>query len=505
MRLFGLETEYGLFVEGKEVTDLVQEAMQVVRAYPGKWCGGWDYRLEDPRRDARGFRVSHLATNPEDDRIEAGSPRMTSDIEVRSDRVLVNGARFYNDHGHPEYATPECSNLYDLIAHDKAGERIVFECARARARALNADPRTIRVYKNNTDFHGMSYGCHEDYLVRREVPFDSLVAAMTPFLVTRQIFAGAGKVGGETSAGKGAIFQLSQRAEFFSCEVSVDTLDRRPIVNSREEPHADPERYRRFHVILGDANMSEYAAALKVGTTCAVLSLVESGWSPLVALKRPVASLHHISRDPSRKWEVEVVETRGGREAGMMTAVDLQRIYLREARACLEGTDEAMLWVLDAWQSVLDGLESDPWSLGDRIDWVAKEKMLQEYIDSEGIRWDDPILQGLDLEYHNLDPDDGLYHALEQSGAMRRVVTDDDIVAAQTAPPSDTRAFLRGLCVEKFHDTIQRVSWGKMVVRTGDTQQTVDMSRLVDGNVAPINEKARRSETIEEFLRVVRT
>ncbi len=509
-RLFGLETEYGLYVEGKEVGDLVHEAAQVVRSYPDKWAGPWDYRHEDPRRDARGFRVDRLATNPEDDKIDAHAPRRSTDAETRSDRVLANGARLYNDHGHPEYSTPECSNLFDLVAHDKAGERVVLACARARVgRASQPDTTdesgrdarpTISIYKNNTDHHGMSYGTHENYLVRREVPFEKLIEGLTPFFVTRQIFAGAGKVGGETGAAKGAVFQLSQRAEFFTTEVGVDTLDRRPIINSREEPHANARKWRRLHVIVGDANMSEYATALKVGTTSLVLSLLEQGWQPLITLKHPVQALHHISKDPSRKWEVEVEsDRRSGIPARHLNAIDLQRLYLSESRAAFAGESDSVDWVLTEWQSVLDGLDADPWSLDDRVDWVAKEKLLQQYLDSEGIRWDDPILQSLDLEYHNVDPEVGLYYGLEQAGARRRIVTDDDIARAMTQPPSDTRAFVRGLCVARFRDTIQSVTWSRIIAKDGDKRVTIDLSNVIGARVEEINRRASAAKSVSDL------
>jgi len=269
-RLFGIETEYGIWTSGRDTADLMEEARAVVRAYTGASAGPWDYRPEDPRRDMRGFKVDHLNSNPTDAQYDRpGGPTMSM-AEQRNDRVLVNGARLYNDHGHPEYATPECRRLRDLVAHDKAGERIVLAAAQAlsatrrpasRGRPGEDEERPfngeVSIYKNNTDFHGMSYGCHEGYLVPREVPFEALFRGVLPFFVTRQIFAGAGKVGVETSGpfAEQCQFQLSQRADFFTEEASVDTLHRRPIVNTRDEPHADPRKYRRFHVIVGDANM----------------------------------------------------------------------------------------------------------------------------------------------------------------------------------------------------------------------------------------------------------
>src|SRR5207244_2272603 len=221
----------------------------------------WDYGLEDPQRDARGFRAAELLQDADESAYyEIDKNRTLSFEEIKSDLVLSNGARFYNDHAHPEYSTPECTTLREIVAQDKAGERILAECARRRNKQL-LPHRQARLYKNNTDFVGHSYGCHDNFIMRRDVPWERIVQDVVPFLVTRQIFAGAGKMGieGEGTAGQPGVFQISQRADFFSVLVSIDTMNRRPIVNTRDEPHADANRYRRFHVIIGDSNMSEIA------------------------------------------------------------------------------------------------------------------------------------------------------------------------------------------------------------------------------------------------------
>src|SRR6188508_1443066 len=258
-RVFGLETEYGITLSGAETVDVVAESIELVRAYTEQGAlMKWDYALEDPHRDARGFRAAKLLQDTDESAyFEIDKNRPLSFEEIKSDLVLANGARFYNDHAHPEYATPECTTLRQLVAHDKAGERILAECARRRNENL-PEGQELRLYKNNTDFIGHSYGCHDNYLIPRELPWDRLVRGMLPFLVTRQIFAGAGKLGleAESAAGQPGIYQISQRADFFSVLVSIDTMNRRPLINTRDEPHADINRYRRFHVIIGDANMS---------------------------------------------------------------------------------------------------------------------------------------------------------------------------------------------------------------------------------------------------------
>src|SRR5215213_2240287 len=304
-RVFGLETEYGITLSGAESVDVVAESIELVRRYTEHGAlMKWDYELEDPHLDARGFRARKLLQDTDESAYyEIDKNRPLSFEEIKSDLVLSNGARFYNDHAHPEYSTPECTTLQEIVAQDKAGERILSECARRRNARL-AEGLQTRLYKNNTDFIGHSYGCHDNYLMRRDLPWDRLVSDVVPFLVTRQIFAGAGKMGveGEDSAGQMGVFQIAQRSDFFSVLCSIDTMNRRPLVNTRDEPHADAQKYRRFHVIIGDANMSHWATALKIGTTALVLDLIEQGKAPQLELANPIDATKAISRDQSYSW-----------------------------------------------------------------------------------------------------------------------------------------------------------------------------------------------------------
>src|SRR3954465_15288867 len=260
-RVFGLETEYGITLSGAETVDVVAESIELVRRYTDHGAlMKWDYDLEDPHLDARGFRARELLQDTDESAYyEIDKRRPLSFEEIKSDLVLSNGARFYNDHAHPEYSTPECTTLRQLVAQDKAGERILMECAHRRSEKL-PDRQTVQLYKNNTDFCGHSYGCHENYLMRRDVPWERIVSGVIPFFVTRQIFAGAGKLGleAESASGEPGVYQISQRADFFRVIQSVDTMNKRPLVNTRDEPHADPAKYRRLHVIIGDSNMSEW-------------------------------------------------------------------------------------------------------------------------------------------------------------------------------------------------------------------------------------------------------
>ena len=480
-RLLGLETEYGLYIEGVSVGELTAEARKLVQTISTQAV--WDYRGESPLQDLRGFRASRLTTNPQDEEIErrsAGAPEPRSPREDHVDRLLKNGARFYHDHGHPEYSTPECRSLWDLLAHDRAGERIVWAAA---CRYREETGRSVTVYKNNSDYHGMSYGCHENYLVRRDLPFERLMAGLLPFLVTRILYAGAGKVGCETCSGSdpdrdGKIYQLSQRAEFFDELASVDTLHRRPLVNTRDEPHADPRRWRRLHVICGDALLSEYAAALKVGTTALVLGVLEHGYGPPLELKDPIATIKSLARNTEGGWRVE---TRGGKT---IPAVDVQRAYLLAAEELFGGRDLETNWVLREWARTLDDLEANPERLSDRLDWAAKRALLSSFLESEGLEWETApldLLQSLELEYHSLDPHRGLFWALQTEGAMKRILKEKEIERARQIPPRDTRAFLRGLCLQRFE--VSAASWGRISLTQERRTIEVDLMSCVDGAI----------------------
>jgi len=448
--LFGIETEYGIAVEDAGASELVAASREVVKAYAGRYAGPWNYRAEDPRNDMRGFHVDKLAQDPTDAQFDKPSDKVASPTEERSDRVLPNGARLYNDHGHPEYSTPECTSLRSLVAHDKAGERIVLDCARAYSEAIG---KSVEIFKNNSDFHGASYGTHESYSMHRNVPWEGVVQNLAPFMATRILYAGAGKVGTEERGAPPVRYQISQRADFFSVLQSVDTLHNRPLVNTRDEAHGDPRHFRRLHVIAGDANLSEYATALRVGATNLVVALIESGWTTPVELRDPVRAIKLLSRDETYKWMVEADD------GDPISAIDVQRVYWRAACELeLSGSE----WVLDEWSDTLEALAQDPLQLGDRLDWVAKKLLLDEFAEAEGLDYKKDIetMQSLDLAYHNVDPEAGLYYGLVENGAMRTLVSEDEIEAARHTPPADTRAALRGLLVEKYGPKITAISWG---------------------------------------------
>jgi len=497
-RVFGIETEYGITVDGQESVDVVHESIEIVRRYTDHGAlMKWDYNLEDPHQDARGFRAPELLQDTDESAYyEIDKRRALSFEEIKSDLVLSNGARFYNDHAHPEYSTPECTTLRELVAQDKAGERILGECARRRNKQLAGEQKEVRLYKNNTDFVGHSYGCHDNYLMRRSVPWDRIVRDVVPFLVTRQIFCGAGKMGieGEGAAGQPGVFQISQRADFFQVLCSIDTMNRRPLVNTRDEPHADAQRFRRFHVIIGDANMSEWATAMKVGTTALVLDLIEQNKAPQIDLANPIEATKSISRDQTFDW---IVELRDGRK---ISAIDIQRLYLAAAKEHCARNEETN-WVLNEWQTVLNDLQTDVMRCEDRLDWVAKKFLLTTFRDEEKLEWSDPWLQSIDLEYHNISLEHGLYYELVRSGRMRRFISEQEIKDAIFQPPRTTRAFFRGRSVARFNERITAIQWDEIVFQNGGDTKTVDLTQVFnDAYLDKINALIRDAESFEKFV-----
>ncbi|HVF72418.1 MAG TPA: depupylase/deamidase Dop [Chthoniobacterales bacterium] len=493
-RVFGIETEYGITVQGAATLDVVAESIELVRSYTEHGAHmKWDYALEDPHRDARGFRAPSLLQDTDESAYyEIDRKRPLSFEEIKSDLVLSNGARFYNDHAHPEYSTPECTTARQLVAHEKAGERILAECARRRTTQLPAGQK-VRLFKNNTDFAGHSYGCHDNYLIRRDLPWAELVSGVLPFLITRQIFAGAGKLGIEAESGnaEAGLFQISQRADFFATTVSIDTMNKRPLINTRDEPHADASRYRRFHVIIGDSNMSEWATALKIGTTALVLELIERGKAPALEIAQPVNATKSISRDVDHSW---IIELSDGRK---ISAIDVQRIYLEAAVREKHDVPEAG-WVLREWETVLNDLERDVASTADRVDWAAKKFLLESFREQEKLAWSDPWLQAIDLEYHNIDPEEGLFYDLVRQGSMRSVVSEEEIKNAIFTPPETTRAWFRGRCVARFNHAISSVQWDE--IRFSDGPRTKLVRLPEPGGDSDLNELVNSDSDFDEFF-----
>jgi Pup amidohydrolase len=469
--LLGMETEYGIIREDLENSDPVEESMKLLQACERKsvFCK-WAYSQENSHLDMRGFRVRSLAQDEEEDAFCAEDrKRSYSYLDMKCDRVLTNGARFYNDHTHPEYSTPECRSVLSLVAHDVAGERIVAECVAIRNRELGSN--ALQVFKNNTDYSGHSYGTHDNYLIPRETPFDDLVSGLASFLTTRQLYAGAGKVGSENSeVAKFQGLQLAQRSDFIETLLSIETMTKRPLINTRDEPHAVSNKYRRLHLILGDANMSAYATALKVGTTSLVLNLVanEHKLSEL-ELADPVADVLKISLDRNVKLK--------RKSGGTITALEIQEGYLEAVEKTFAGKDKEWDWVIKEWKRTLNDLRHSPEKLSDRIDWAIKEKLFTEFMESEGIGWEDPWLKSLDLEYHNLDPDRGLYRGLQEEGAVHSLLSENEIVCAVELPPEGTRAQIRGQMVAQEAENIKSIHWTGVELANGEV---LDLTGVID-------------------------
>ena len=361
----------------------------------------------------------------------------------RSSNVFLrNGARLYLDVGsHPEYATPECDDVVELVTHDKAGERVL------EGLLLDAEQRLhdegiageIYLFKNNTDSAGNSYGCHENYLVSRAGEFSRLADVLIPFLVTRQVIVGAGKV---TQTPRGTSYAVSQRAEHIWEGVSSATTRSRPIINTRDEPHADAERYRRLHVIVGDSNMSEYATFLKLGACSLILRMLEDPTVILrdLTLETPIRAIREISHDPTCRRKVRLAN---GREA---SALDIQNEYLGRAVRYAETHEMSPQekQALGMWEHVMAGLERDPLSLDREVDWVMKHNLIERYRERHGVELSDPRVALLDLQYHDIDRTRGVFYKLQNAGLVERIVSDHDIADAMEIPPQTTRARLRG-------------------------------------------------------------
>src|SRR5215211_6373561 len=489
----GTEVEYGISVQGQPHANPMVACSQVVNAYASATIKArrarWDFEEESPLRDARGFDLSRQLADPS---------QLTDEDLGLANVILTNGARLYVDHAHPEYSTPEVTTPLDVVLWDKAGEQIMLDAARMAGQTPGATP--INLYKNNTDNKGASYGAHENYLMPRSTPFSDIVRHLTPFFVSRQVVCGSGRVGiGQDGRDHG--FQLSQRADYFEVEVGLETTLKRPIINTRDEPHADPEKYRRLHVIVGDANLCEVATLLKLGTTSLVLKLIEVGDVPDLTLATPVPSLHDVSRDLTCTALVRLADGR------RLTAIQMQWEYLERARKYVEQEDttEDNLEVLERWEAVLTGLEDDPMQLSRELDWVAKYRLLDGYRERDGLDWSDAKLRLIDLQYHDVRRDKGLYHRLVSTGQVERLVSDEDVERAIMEPPDDTRAYFRGRCISRYPDAIAAASWDSIIFDTGaEALQRVPMREPLRGtreHVDRLFAEAADAAALVEMLR----
>ncbi len=484
-----METEYGIIVRGGGEPNPIAASSALINAYVASLARRieWDFQDESPARDARGF---------------VREPTMAPEIETHLvNAVLTNGARYYVDHAHPEFSGPECSTAWEAVLYDKAGEAILARSVEAAARLLPPGQQ-ISVYKNNSDGKGNSYGSHENYLMDRTVPFSRVVQFAIPHFVTRQIFTGAGKVGAEAPGADHVEFQITQRADFFEEEVGLETTLKRPIVNTRDEPHCDAQKYRRLHVILGDANLSELADFLKVGTTALVLAMIEDDWFARhgreYALVAPVRAMRQVSYDLSLAQPLALANGR------RMTALEVQWEHLDLARKYAEdvglasvGGDEVGHDILRKWEEVLSGLEAGPMGLANRLDWVAKYRMVSGYRERHGLGWRDPKLLAMDLQYHDVRPERSLY----ARAGMERLLAPAAVERAMTEPPTTTRAYFRGRCLQRWPQAIAAANWDSLVFDLGhDPLRRVPMMEPLRGTAAHVDELLERCNTPAELL-----
>jgi proteasome accessory factor A len=425
-RIFGIETEYGLLIKEDDFKyGPIDVAVRIKNHIFDQKQGVLDlhYRANDEPPGNGGF--------------------------------LANGGRIYLDMGHLEYASPECSNLVDLITFDRAGDEIV---QKALEELGWADQ--VAFIKNNVDLEtNATFGCHENYLVSRAFQFDNRenLRLLAAFLVTRQIYAGTGRTGAcnpqpfrdwddvhqARQDEEEVNFQISQRADHIPNEFYRWVQYNRAIVNTRDEPLSDPSKYRRIHLLVGDSNMSEYACALKMGTTSLMMELIELGKAdPAWILSDSVNAMRDISRDPEFKWEVAL------RDGNKTTALELQWEMMQAGKKYLAGSSSDTDWVLEAWESVLTDMPKGPEALIGRVDWASKYWMLTEFMKSENVGWQDPWIKSLDLEFHNLNKEHGLYWGLEANGDAYRKTSDEAILFSQSNAPRGTRADGRGELVK---------------------------------------------------------
>ena len=485
-KVCGIETEYGIFVRGAD-SNPVSASSLLINAYLSAQQRriSFDFADEQPGSDARGFRIDDLL-----------APSIETNLV---NAVLTNGARYYVDHAHPEVSTPECRTARDAVVFDRAAEEIV-RASMTAAGALLPQGAEILCHKNNSDGKGNSYGCHENYLVARDLPFGRLAAQITPHFVSRQVVIGAGKVGSEFAGATSqeVPFQLSQRADFFEEEVGLETTLKRPIVNTRDEPHCDASKYRRLHVIVGDANMSEVATYVKLGATSIVLAMIEDDvLGDDMLLANPVAAIRQISHDPTL---ARTVLLRSGARA---TALEIQWHHYERARKYqsshgLEAVDESVGdEVLDLWETMLTGLETDRASVAHLIDWVAKQRLVDGYAARHDLRPGDNRLKGIDLQYHDMRAD----RCLALRVGLRTIVDPGDAQRAMHEPPADTRAYFRGRCLAKWPESVAAANWDSIVFDVGrDPLRRVPMMEPLRGTAETVGRLIDDSATPAELL-----
>jgi proteasome accessory factor PafA2 len=487
-KVCGIETEYGITVRGGDNNPVTASSM-LINAYLAATSSDervrWDFEDEHPAHDARGFTIE-----------DPFAPEIETTLV---NAVLTNGSRYYVDHAHPEISIPEVTTALDAVRWDRAADEII-RASMGHVRSVLEPGAEVVIYKNNSDGKGNSYGCHENYLMSRQTPFANIIEHATTHFVTRQIFCGSGKVGCEDPARQRdeVPFQISQRADFFEEEVGLETTLKRPIINTRDEPHCDPMKYRRLHVIVGDANMSEMATFLKVGTTAIVLSMIEDDvLSDALILRHPVSAIRLISHDPTLRQRIPLMD------GSMASALDIQWALLEAARKYershgLESVDEEIgALILERWETVLGGLESDPDSVGHWVDWIAKRRLVDGYAARHSIGPGDARLKAIDLQYHDLRVERGLAYRV----GLETIVDPVEVADAVHQPPTTTRAYFRGRCLERYPNEIVAANWDSIVFDIGsEPLRRVPMMEPLRGTRAHVGTLIDQSATAAELL-----
>ncbi len=546
-RVVGVETEYGMHVFNRDKSHS-ETASAIVRSYHGEKKAHWNLGPTN-----RSIVRDYDYARPWD-----GEGDYVSYAHSGTGSIIENGGRFYVDMSHPEYCTPEVTNARDAVIWDKAGERIVHTAAQ--------NIFGTKIFKNNSDGKGNSYGTHENYLIKRysETDFKEILArGLIPFFVTRQLFTGSGKLGVESpepeylyqyaskwkenmgegqepfwtnferqagklrsalrdieasfldlpeftemekqmntlitkrkTVGVPVVYQMSQRADFIEQIMGLQTTFDRPLINTRDEPHVNHHKYMRLHVICGDANMCETAMYLKIGVTSLVLDLIEDGLHPVITLADPVQQTKALSRDQTRKWLVAL------EDGSTISAVDLQRLYLKKAQDSYRQRNEIIDDILSRWEKTLDALEmieKKPLELFGEVDWVTKLYVLNAVAERHDLPMTDSLVAEYDLNYHNIDPRESVFYKLQHAGKIKRIVTDEEIRKAVSQPPLDTRAFLRSRIIHRAD--VCNVDWGGFSISVGGKKVKVTMTESLRGTLADLGSLVEGDEqSAEDFL-----
>jgi len=494
-KICGIETEYAIIQHGLKEQNPVFASSILVNAYGQHHriadetgvapSVHWDFQDETPGNDARG--VAPIGSMP---------PIVETHLV---NAVLTNGARFYVDHAHPELSTPECANALEVTRYDKSGE-IILQKAMAYVNETLPENEEIIVFKDNSDGKGNSYGCHENYLMDRSTPFGEIVCHATAHFVTRQIYTGSGKIGCEIPGldPQAIPYQITQRADFFEEEVGLETTLKRPIINTRDEPHADAAKYRRLHVICGDANMSETATFLKVGSTAILLAMVEDKTlTKRFLFDNPVAAMRQVSQDLSLKIPLKL------RDGSSIRAIELQWEIFKTAKEYVtNGGDEftggpVAHMAIAVWERVLNGLENDPNSLHKEIDWVAKKLLLEKYVERKEVSFFDDRVRSLAVQYHDIRKG----KSITEKMGLKQIIPTVEAESGVISPPISTRAYFRGICLQKWPESIVSANWDSIVFKLDDNQlRRLPILEPMQGSAQDVEALLKNSETPMDLI-----